>query len=130
MGFSFIHMALVYAFAYRSHTASWRIIMKNASIAVLIVSVLSISACQPPPADPMQVEELALDTEQQKQSYALGASMGQIVENKILGQKEAGIEYDHGLLVKGFIAALQGQSQLDRKEIQSITRSVESIVRQ
>lgn len=104
--------------------------MKKASITVLVAYVLILSACQPPPVEPMQVEILALDTEQQKQSYALGASMGQIIENKIASQKEAGIEYDNNLLVKGFIAALQGQSQLDKKEIQSITRSVESTVRQ
>lgn len=104
--------------------------MKKASITGLIVSILILSACQPPPVDPMQVEILPLDTERQKQSYALGASMGQIVEKKMASQKIAGIEYDQYLLVKGFIAALQGQSQLEKKEIQTITRAVETIVRE
>jgi FKBP-type peptidyl-prolyl cis-trans isomerase FkpA len=130
MGFSFVICRLVYALAYQSHTASWRIKMKKALIAVLIVSVLILSACQPPPNDPMQVEILVLDTEQQKQSYALGASMGQIIESKIANQKEVGIEYDPNMLIKGFIAALQGQSQLDKNEIQSITRAVETLVRE
>ncbi|GAC17944.1 FKBP-type peptidyl-prolyl cis-trans isomerase [Paraglaciecola arctica] len=103
--------------------------MKKAAIAILIVSVLSLNACQPPPVDPMKVEILVLDTEQQKQSYALGASIGQIIENKMASQKVAGIEYDQNILVKGFIAALQGQSQLENKEIQAITRTVESLVR-
>lgn len=129
MGFSFGICRLVYALAHQSYTASWRIIMKKAAIAILIVSVLSLNACQPPPVDPMKVEILVLDTEQQKQSYALGASMGQIIENKMASQKVAGIEYDQNILVKGFIAALQGQSQLENKEIQGITRTVESIVR-
>jgi len=104
--------------------------MKKVSITVLIFSVLILSACQPPPVDPMKVEILAFDTEQQKQSYAMGASVGQIIEGKIANQKEVGIEYDQNLLVKGFIAALQGQSQLDKKEIQSITRAVEILVRE
>jgi len=104
--------------------------MKKASITGLIVSILILSACQPPPVDPMKVEILSLDTERQKQSYALGASMGQIVEKKMASQQVAGIEYDQYLLVKGFIAALQGQSQLDKKEIQTITRAVETIVRE
>jgi len=128
MGFSLVICRLVYAFAFQSHTASWRIIMKKASNAALIVSVLILSACQPPPVDPMKVEILNLDTEQQKQSYAMGASVGQIIEDKVASQKEEGIEYDQNLLVKGFIAALQGQSQLDKKEIQSITRAVEILI--
>jgi FKBP-type peptidyl-prolyl cis-trans isomerase FkpA len=41
-----------------------------------------------------------------------------------------GIKYDQNLLVKGFIAALQGQSQFDNIEIQSITCKVESLVRE
>lgn len=130
MGFSFTLCRLVYAFAYQSHTASWRIIMKKASVTILMVSALTLSACQPPAVDPMKIEILVLETEQQKQSYAIGASMGQIIESKIANQKEVGIEYDQNLLVKGFIAALQGQSQLEKKEIQSISRSVERLVQE
>ncbi len=130
MGFSLIQWRLVYAFAYQSHTASWRIIMKKTSITVLITSVVILSACQPPPVDPMKVETLALSTQQQKRSYAMGASVGQIIENKVANQKKVGIKYDQNLLVKGFIAALQGQSQLDNTEIQLITRKVESLVRE
>ncbi len=130
MGFSFVILSLVYAFAYRTHTASWRIIMNKASVTILIVYALTLSACQPTPVELMKVEILVLDTEQQKQSYAIGASMGHIIKSKITNQKEAGIEYDQNLLVKGFIAALQGQSQLDKKEIQSISRSVERYVQE
>jgi FKBP-type peptidyl-prolyl cis-trans isomerase FkpA len=103
--------------------------MKKASIAALIVCALILNACQPSPVDPMKVEILNLDTEQQKQSYAMGASVGQIIEDKVANQKEVGIEYDQNLLVKGFIAGLQGQSQLDKKEVLSITRAVETLVR-
>jgi FKBP-type peptidyl-prolyl cis-trans isomerase FkpA len=78
----------------------------------------------------MKVEVLTLDTEQQKQSYAIGASVGQIIESKIANQKEVGVEFDQNLLVKGFIAALQGQSQLDHRKIQSITHSIESLMQE
>jgi FKBP-type peptidyl-prolyl cis-trans isomerase FkpA len=104
--------------------------MNKASVTILIVFALTLSACQPTPVELMKVEILVLNTEQQKQSYAVGASMGQIIKSKITNQKEAGIEYDQNLLVKGFIAALQGQSQLDKKEIQSISRSVERYVQE
>jgi len=130
MGFSFTLCRLVYAFPYQSHTASWRIIMKKASVTLLIASALTLSACQPQTVEFMKVETVVLDTEQQKQSYAMGASIGQIIESKIANQKEAGVEYNRYLLVKGFIAALQGQSQLDKDEIQSINRAVEGFVRE
>ena len=96
MGFSFTLCRLVYALAYQSHTASWRIIMKKALVTILIAFTLTLSACQPPPVELMKVEIVVLDTEQQKQSYAMGASMGQILESKIANQKEAGIEYNVG----------------------------------
>ena len=130
MGFSFTLCRLVYALAYQSHTASWRIIMKKALVTILIAFTLTLSACQPPPVELMEVEIVVFDTEQQKQSYAMGASMGQIIESKIANQKEAGVEYNQNLLVKGFVAALQGQSQLDNKEIQSISRAVERLVQE
>jgi FKBP-type peptidyl-prolyl cis-trans isomerase FkpA len=61
----------------------------------------------------------------------VGANLVQIVENKVANQK-MGIKYDQNLLVKGFIAALQGQTQLDiiEIEIQLITRNVEDFVRE
>jgi FKBP-type peptidyl-prolyl cis-trans isomerase FkpA len=104
--------------------------MKKVAIAILTAAVITLSACQPPPIDPLQVEILTLDTEQQQKSYAMGASMGHILERKIANQKEMGVEYDPGLLVKGFIAALQGQSQLDKNDIKSINHAVELLVRE
>ena len=53
-----------------------------------------------------------------------------MIKSKIANQKEVGVEFDQNLLVKGFIAALQGQSQLDHREIQSITHSIESLMQE
>lgn len=102
--------------------------MKRTSITVLIVCGVILSACQPEPLDPMKVEILALDTDQQKQSYVMGASMGEIVQQKIATQQEVGINYELSLVAKGFIDALQGQSQLDKDQIQSISRAIETQV--
>jgi FKBP-type peptidyl-prolyl cis-trans isomerase FkpA len=102
--------------------------MKMASITFLIVSTLALSACTQP-VDPLHVEKVVLDSDLQKRSYAMGASMGQIIESKITNHKEMGIDYDQNLLVKGFIASLQNQSQLDKEEIQSITQAAETLVR-
>jgi FKBP-type peptidyl-prolyl cis-trans isomerase FkpA len=102
--------------------------MKTASITFLIVSTLALSACTQP-VDPLHVEKVVFDSELQKRSYAMGASMGQIIESKITNHEEIGIDYDQNLLVKGFIASLQNQSQLNKEEIQSIIQATETLVR-
>lgn len=103
--------------------------MKMASIIVLIVSILNFSGCQPP-VDPMQVESVKLDTDRQKQSYAMGANIGLIIESKIANQETVGIEYDKELILKGFVAALQKQSQLDKEQLLTITQQTEALVRE
>lgn len=103
--------------------------MKTASIIILIVTILLLSACQPS-VDSTQDELAVLETEQQKRSYAMGASMGQIMQNKITNQKEMGVDYDQDLLVKGFIEALQNRAQLDKNEVISITKATDTLVKQ
>ena len=103
--------------------------MKKTSITVLITTIATLSACQPRPIEPMKAEILSLEGQQRKRSYAMGASLGHIIQNKIANEKKVGVKYDQNLLVKGFIAAIQSQSQLDKMEIQSITREVEILVK-
>jgi FKBP-type peptidyl-prolyl cis-trans isomerase FkpA len=106
--------------------------MKKALIAILIGSTLGLSACQPAPepVDMLKVEVLKLDTDEQKQAYAMGASVGQFIESKVLVQEKLGVEYDKTIMAKGFIAAIQGQSQLNMEEMQTITQSIEAKVRE
>ena len=106
--------------------------MKKALIAILIGSALGLSACQPAPqpVDLLKVEVLNLETDQQKQAYAMGASVGQFIESKAQIMAQAGIEYDKTTIAKAFIAALQGQSQLSTEEIQSLTREIEALAKE
>jgi FKBP-type peptidyl-prolyl cis-trans isomerase FkpA len=106
--------------------------MKKALIAILIGSALGLSACQPAPepVDMLKVEVLTLETDEQKQAYAMGASVGQFIESKVLVQEKLGVDYDKTIMAKGFIAALQGQSQLSMEEMQVITQSIEAKIRE
>ncbi|KXI30151.1 FKBP-type peptidyl-prolyl cis-trans isomerase [Paraglaciecola hydrolytica] len=106
--------------------------MKKALIAILIGSALGLSACQPvaEPVDILKVEVLNLETDEQKQAYAMGASVGQFIESKILVQEKLGVEYDKTIVAKGFIAAIQGQLQMDMQEMQTITQAIEAKVRE
>ena len=106
--------------------------MKKALIAILIGSALGLSACQPAPepVDLLKVEVLKLETDEQKQAYAMGASVGQFIESKILVQEKLGVEYDKTIVAQGFIAAIQGQTQMDMQEMQAITQAIEAKVRE
>ncbi len=101
--------------------------MKKICCAILPLFVVVLSSCQPK-LDPLAVKNEALLTEQQKYSYALGANVGHIVQAKIATHQEYAIEYDYNLVVQGFVAAIQGQSQLDKNQIQQIRREIEQQV--
>ncbi|MEP1554179.1 MAG: FKBP-type peptidyl-prolyl cis-trans isomerase [Paraglaciecola sp.] len=107
--------------------------MKKSIFTMLTLSFIILSACQPqpkPPKDPLEVEMLPLESDLEKRSYALGASIGQIVEDKINKQKAVEIELDHVLLVQGFIAGMQGKSQLTDKEVKSLNQLIDAQVRE
>tara|TARA_R110000868_G_scaffold1772_18_gene14161 strand:+ start:873 stop:1616 length:744 start_codon:yes stop_codon:yes gene_type:complete len=106
--------------------------MKKALIAILIGSALGLSACQPAPepVDILKVEVLNLETDEQKQAYAMGASVGQFIESKILVQEKLGVAYDKTIIAKGFIAAIQGNMQMDMQEMQTITQAIEAKIRE
>lgn len=100
---------------------------------MLTLSFVILSACQPepiPPKDPLEVDILPLESDIEKRSYALGASIGQIVEDKISKQKEVEIELDTLLIVQGFIAAIQGKSQLNNAEVKTLNRLVDAQVKE
>lgn len=100
--------------------------MKKTSAAIAVLAVLGLSACTQEKADPMKVEQLKLDTLEQQQAYGLGASLGQFVDQKLYMQEDSDINLDRALVVKGFIAALQEQSQMKPQEIQEKLTALET----
>ena len=104
--------------------------MKKTAIAILITSAIGLTACGQQDTDLLKVEEQKLETEAQQQAYAMGASVGQFIEQKMNEQEALDVNLDKDLVVKGFVAALQGQSQLDMKEIQTLTLAMEAASRE
>ncbi|MFT2092184.1 FKBP-type peptidyl-prolyl cis-trans isomerase [Paraglaciecola sp. 2405UD69-4] len=103
--------------------------MKNLPVITLMIFAIAFSACQPPakpkPKDPLEVQLLALNSYTEKQAYALGASIGDIVADKTNKQQKVGIELDTLLIVKGFIAGLQEKSQLSAADVQTLNRELD-----
>lgn len=58
-----------------------------------------------------------LKTDIQKQSYSLGASTGNYINNQIYGQLQLGAKVDVALVVKGFEDALKQKLQISETEV-------------
>ncbi|MCC2617023.1 FKBP-type peptidyl-prolyl cis-trans isomerase [Aestuariibacter halophilus] len=104
--------------------------MKKAAIAMLIGSTLAMAGCQQEAADPLKVEQVQLQSDAEKQAYALGAGVGGFIEQKLAMQEELGIELDRALLLKGFVAGIQGQSQMTQEELQALAQALDASVRE
>ena len=100
--------------------------MKKAAIAMLVTSVIGLSACQQQKADPMLVEDVKLETDEQKQSYAIGSNMGSFLQQNLEQQEEMGITFDKNLIVKGFIASIQDKGQLTEEEVQAALETLKT----
>ncbi|GAA6183916.1 MULTISPECIES: FKBP-type peptidyl-prolyl cis-trans isomerase [Alteromonadaceae] len=98
--------------------------MKKAAIAFVVASVFGITACQQK-ADPLQIEEVKFTSAEEEQAYAFGASVGGFVEQRLAAQESMGVELDRALILKGFAAAMQAQSQLEQGEIQKLNADID-----
>lgn len=103
--------------------------MKKAAIAMVITSALTLSACQQQDVDPLKVETLPLETDLQKQAYALGSGLGGYVDEQLQTQQELGISLDKELVIKGFIASIQQQSQMPEEEAKQFTQALQTAMR-
>lgn len=98
----------------------------NKSLTVLALSaVFGLSACQQETPDPMAAEPVKLETEAQKNAYALGANIGTFIEQQSTTYADVGITLDKDLLVKGVIAGAQGTSQIEEEEVQKILHELQ-----
>lgn len=104
--------------------------MKKAAIAIVIGSLMGLSACQQQDVDPLKVEPQVLETEEQKQAYAFGANMGRFVYDFPGNQEGVDLSLDKTLILNGFIAGMQGQSQLDAEETQAILQNLQKKVQE
>ena len=107
--------------------------MKKAYLALAVVASFALTACneQSSGADtaaPATAEDYQSDT--QKQSYALGASMGMYVQKRIAEQNKHNIETDVDALVAGFKDGIAEQTVFDLETIQSLAAASDAQLRE
>ena len=85
-------------------------------LSFVAASLLALTACnqEAPKA------EVKLETEQQKQAYGLGASIGDFLNKDLDDKTAAGFELDKELIIVGLKDSLMGNSKLTEDEIKEL----------
>jgi FKBP-type peptidyl-prolyl cis-trans isomerase FkpA len=104
--------------------------MKRSFTAVAVFAVLGLTACGEQTKETTAPEApMELTTDVQRQSYALGSSMGSFAlsRKEQLGQLDMG--FDDAALKQGFLDAIADKSILSMEEMQTIIRNSDAEVR-
>lgn len=97
---------------------------KAVKLTAIAAAIAVVSACGADKKEPVKLE-----TEAQKESYALGASMGRYLKNNIDQNAEIGIDLQSAMIIGGIEDALGESVQLEEAEIETIMMNLESKVR-
>jgi FKBP-type peptidyl-prolyl cis-trans isomerase FkpA len=103
--------------------------MKKASLAVIIGATLVLSACGSDKKEEAGAEQAAnavmstLNTETEKQSYALGHRLASFANEQVDAQTELGIEADRAALLAGFTQTFNGNSQFTDAEVEAMMKA-------
>ena len=100
---------------------------KALKLSLVAAAISLISACGNAEQTAVKVE---LATEADKQSYALGASMGRYLKSNLDTNKDIGIELKHEVILSGIKDAMAGNPQLNEEEIKTIMMAMETQVRE
>lgn len=81
--------------------------MKNALIRTVVSAAVAATIAIP-------AAYAAPETDAQKESYAVGASMGNYMAGQLLTQEELGVDFDMDMVIEGMSDALKGEVALDK----------------
>ncbi len=107
--------------------------MKKAYLATMIAASLVVSACggnttTEEPAEPAEKVELVTDND--KQTYAIGASMALFVEGRFEQQELLGMDTNKEAIIAGFLETLEGNSRFSEAELQQYAQQADVTMRQ
>lgn len=106
-------------------------IIMNKTLSVLALSVVfGLTACQKEKADTMTVEQVSLETEDQKYSYALGSNLGTYIKQQTQAYEEVGMTLNQDLLVKAVVASLADKSQMEEPQVQETLQAMQTEFRE
>lgn len=104
--------------------------MKLLKPSLIAVALMSAVGCQQEAKQAEEVKAPVLETEVQKQAYALGASIGMYTERNLQEQQKLGLSLEQSLILKGFEDSLAGNSLIEKEEIQALMMNLEKSMRE
>ncbi|MEX1220673.1 MAG: FKBP-type peptidyl-prolyl cis-trans isomerase [Idiomarina sp.] len=78
----------------------------------------ALVACTP--SEPYPTSTVTLEQEEQKEAYALGASVGRFIDRQLDAQEEAELMLERDVVIAGFVDALKGEAKLSEAEAEEI----------
>lgn len=108
--------------------------MRFTLVASAIVASLALTACQPKTSgtdniEPVEAETPALESEAQKQAYALGASLGLYINNRVAEYEKYDLALDKDLAIQGFTDGLSDNLQFSMQELQTLAQGADAMFR-
>ncbi len=104
--------------------------MKFFKPALVAVALTTVMGCQ---QEAKKEEAVAvapvLETEAQKQAYGLGASIGMYMQRNLEEQTKLGLMLDPELIKTGFLESIEGKSQLQQEEIQTLLMALDTTMK-
>ncbi|MGB0938469.1 MAG: FKBP-type peptidyl-prolyl cis-trans isomerase [Colwellia sp.] len=101
--------------------------MKFFKPTLVALALLSVAACQEKEAE---VKAPVLDTEIQKQSYGLGASIGMYMERNLEEHQKLELSLDKDLIMRGFADSMSGNSVIEKEEIQALLMALDATMKE
>ncbi|WP_286234443.1 FKBP-type peptidyl-prolyl cis-trans isomerase [Thalassotalea sediminis] len=101
--------------------------MKLFKPTVVALALISVVGCQ---QETKKEEAPVLDTEVQKQAYALGASIGMFTQRNLEQQETLGLSLDQALILRGIKDSLEGKAVIEKEEVQALMMNLEKSMRE
>ncbi len=93
-------------------------------LSLIAIAVMSVTACN----NNQSAEKVDLETQEAKEAYSLGASIGSYISKQLQEQKTAGLTLDNELIMHGFKQGLANNTQLTEEEIKEILQGLDKKV--
>jgi len=103
--------------------------MKLFKPTLVALSLIAATGCQQEAAKEEPKKEVVLETEVQKQSYSLGASIGMYVQSNLEKQAEFDVNLEQDYIIKGFTDSLAGKSLIEKEEVQALLMNLDQAVK-
>ena len=96
---------------------------------LVAVALVSVFGCQEA-AKKEEAAPLTLESDQQKQSYSLGSSIGTYMKGNLEKQAELGLPLDSAYIISGFTDSLADKSLMTDDEVRTILMAMEATLKE